>query len=164
MPSYMMKARTVLLSKEENNRYPAFGKCRVLAVLSILTKLFEMCLLIKLRAEINLKAKISEKQRGFQPGCSTIQNVSDVFGMIEKTQVKMRELMKQKVLVKKRPKSFLLFTDMTVAFDTIQRHQLYDQLRSKGIDGNLVETIREMLSMAKLSDGINETSTTIGSL
>ena len=37
-------------------------------------------------------------------------------------------------------------------------------LRSKGIDGNLVETIREMLSMATMSDGKDSTRSNIGSM
>ena len=119
MPAYLMKARTVLLSKEEGNQFPAFGKCRVIAILPILTKLFELTILKKLRAEIDEKAPINKKQRGFMPGCSTIQNVDDVFTMIEEARTKMKALIARKVKLDKRPKQFLLFTDMSVAFDTI---------------------------------------------
>ena len=37
-------------------------------------------------------------------------------------------------------------------------------MRNKNIDGNLVETIREMLNMATMSDGRNTTKTSIGSM
>jgi hypothetical protein len=58
----------------------------------------------------------------------------------------------------------LHFTDMSVAFDSIQRHTLFEQMRSKGIDGNLVETIREMLGMATMSDDTETVRTSIGSM
>ena len=164
MPVYLMKARTVLLSKEEGNQFPSFGKCRVLAILPILTKLFELTILKKLRKEIEEKAPINEKQRGFMPGCSTIQNVDDVFSMMEAARAQMKEQIARKVKLANRPKRFLLFTDMSVAFDTIQRHTLFAQMRSKGIDGNLVETIREMLDMAVMSDGNQDAKTSIGSM
>ena len=125
MPPYLMKARTVLLSKEEGNQFPTFGKCRVLAILPILTKLFELTILKKLRAEIDEKAPINPKQRGFMPGCSTIQNVNNVFEMIEGARIKMKGFIQQKMKLGIRPKQFLLFTDMSVAFDTIQRHTLF---------------------------------------
>ena len=60
----------------------------------------------------------------------------------------MKALIAQKVPLQKRPKQFLLFTDMSVAFDTIQRHTLFKKMRDNNIDGNLVETIREMLDKA----------------
>ena len=41
---------------------------------------------------------------------------------------------------------------MSVAFDTIQRHTLFKKMRDNNIDGNLVETIREMLDKAQMSD------------
>ena len=72
IPKYLLKARTVLLSKEDGNRYPEFGKCRVIAILPILTKLYEITILKKLKEEINEKSPISDKQRGFMAGCSTI--------------------------------------------------------------------------------------------
>ena len=37
-------------------------------------------------------------------------------------------------------------------------------MRNKGIDGNITETLREMLSMAVMSDGRMETKTSIGSM
>ena len=37
-------------------------------------------------------------------------------------------------------------------------------MRNKDIDGNIVETIREMLDMAVMSDGIDETKTSVGSM
>ena len=60
----------------------------------------------------------------------------------------MKALIAQKVPLHKRPKQFLLFTDMSVAFDIIQRHTLFKKMRDNNIDGNLVETIREMLDKA----------------
>ena len=90
IPQYLMKARTVLLSKEDGNQFPEFGKCRVIAILPILTKLFEICILQKLRAEIALKDPISELQRGFVPGGSCIQNIDDVIILMDKAKAKMR--------------------------------------------------------------------------
>ena len=60
MPAYLMKARTVLLSKEEGNQFPLFGKCRVIAILPIFTKLFELTILDKLRNELQEKSPISK--------------------------------------------------------------------------------------------------------
>ena len=37
-------------------------------------------------------------------------------------------------------------------------------MRDKNIDGNLVETLREMLDMAQMSDGGKSTKTSIGSM
>ena len=53
---------------------------------------------------------------------------------------------------------------MSTAFDSIQRHTLFKMMRDKGIDGNLVETIREMLLIATMSDGTDNTTTSIGSM
>ena len=78
IPEYLLRARTVLLSKEDGNAFPEFGKCRVIAILPILTKLFEICLLEKLRAEMAEKCPIHTKQRGFVKGGSTIQNIADL--------------------------------------------------------------------------------------
>ena len=83
IPEYLMRAKTVLLSKEEGNQFPAFGKCRVIAILPILTKLFEICILDKLRMELELKAPIHKKQRGFVQGGSTIQNLADLYKLVE---------------------------------------------------------------------------------
>ena len=42
---------------------------------------------------------------------------------------------------------------MSTAFDSIQRHTLFKMMRNKNVNGNVVETLREMLDMAKMSDG-----------
>ena len=83
---------------------------------------------------------------------------------MEKAQEKIKGFKERGIPLERRQKQFLHFTDMSTAFDSIQRHTLFRMMRDKGIDGNLVETIREMILIATMSDGTDNTTTSIGSM
>ena len=91
----------------------------MIAILPIITKLFEICILKKLKEEIDSKAPISKMQRGFIEGGSTIQNLNDVYCEMEQAQRRIKEAQDRGVPVGRRCKEFLHFTDMSVAFDSI---------------------------------------------
>ena len=80
----MKLARIIPLSKEPNNPYPAHGQVRTIAVTPAITKLYELCVLGKLRAEIEEKGLIHEKQRGFVPSRSCDDNIADLAEVVQK--------------------------------------------------------------------------------
>ena len=54
MPQYMKKAKIIPLSKDANNsQFPEVGQVRTIAVTPAISKLFELCQLLKIRAVIN---------------------------------------------------------------------------------------------------------------
>ena len=84
LPDYMLQARTVLLSKEiDDSPFVQAGNLRVICILPAITKLNDTVLHNKLLLEIESKAPLHENQRGFRKGTSTLNNLADVFELIE---------------------------------------------------------------------------------
>ena len=63
-PPYMKKAKIICLSKEAT-ALPSAGQVRTIAVLPVVSKVFEKLLLSKLKEEITAKGGHNKYQRGF---------------------------------------------------------------------------------------------------
>ena len=83
VPKYMKTARVIPLSKDNNTPlYPEEGKVRTIAILPVLTKLYEICLQHFLEQHIQEHNLIHPHQRGFRPGGSCRDNIIDIMQLV----------------------------------------------------------------------------------
>ncbi len=101
--------------KNSTNNY------RGITLLSIFSKIFTYIVNKRLVLWADTMDKINEEQAGFREGYSTVDNI-----FILQTIV-------QKYLSTKGGKFYALFVDFSKAFDSVNRHKLWNLLRSHGL-------------------------------
>jgi hypothetical protein len=102
---------------------------RMLAMMSVIAKLFETVLNTRLR---NLNAWVSDLQGGFREGRGTL---AQMFILNEIVAMRWRE--------SRRP-VFLTFIDVRKAYDRVWRPGLWYKLREAGVSSRMLNMIREM--------------------
>ena len=137
IPKYLRLARIIPLSKEESNPYPSHGQVRTIAVTPATMKLLELCILQKVRAEIDEKGLLHPLQRGFVPNRSCDDNLIDLTECINKAKDIEQKYREIKVLNRDRTKTFVLFIDLKKAFDKVPRRKLIRKLELMGMDRSL---------------------------
>ena len=145
IPQYLKLARIIPLSKEANSAFPAHGQVRTIAVTPAITKLYELCILGKLREEIQEKDLIHERQRGFVPSKSCDDNLMDLAEIVQKAKDLERGARQARVPNWRRCKTFILFIDLKKAFDMVQRPLLLQKLRTMQVSEPLVQTLHSIL-------------------
>ena len=141
----MKLARIIPLSKEPSNPFPAHGQVRTIAVTPAITKLYELCILGKLRKEIVEKELIHERQRGFVPSRSCDDNIADLAEVIQKAKDLEQQARQERVPNWRRTKTYILFIDLKKAFDMVQRPLLLEKLRGMQVSEALVQTLHGIL-------------------
>ena len=156
IPEYLKVAKTFFLSKEETP-FPELGLVRSISILPASLKLWEQILHAKLRSEINEKAPLHENQRGFVPGGSCLQNISEAINLIEN--IRTNPMSRGR---KAPPKEFLFFLDLKKAIDTIDRALLLDTMDKKGINRKLIAATRNLYNGMKMRINGEDVVTNVG--
>ena len=118
---------------------------RTIAVTPAITKLYELCVLGKLRVEIEEKNLIHAKQRGFVPSRSCDDNIADLAEIIQKAKDLEQSSRAARVPNWRRLKTYVLFIDLKKAFDKVQRPLLLQKLRTMQVSEALVQTLHGVL-------------------
>lgn len=122
---------------------------RTIAVTPAISKLYELCILQKLRNEIEEKEIIHKFQRGFVPGKSCEDNLVDLTECMNQAKDLEQAYRRAKTPNGERVKTYLFFVDLKKAFDKVPRNQLVAKLRHQGIRTSLTETIHSVLQGTK---------------
>ena len=111
IPDYFMKARLILLSKEDNEA-PPVHKTRPISILSTITKIFETSIMHNWE-KVMQSPIFSRSQRGFMKGKSTLQNIEDILDYAKNLQQSKRN----KII----NTATIVFFDFEKAYDNVSR-------------------------------------------
>ena len=134
IPNYFMKARLVLISKD-NTKFPTIDKTWPINILPAITKLFEPSLLNKIY-KLTESRNFNRNQKGFIKGWSTDNNIEDLLNFGPKH---------QKELYSAKSKSAYVFFDLKNAYDLIPRNILLLKMQEFWIDNNIILITQKML-------------------
>ena len=133
-PSLWAEGVIVPIHKKGEKTNPANYRC--ITLVNILVKLFSLAL----RNRLNLWSEndnfFNSSQFGFRDKCSTVDCIFLLHTVI------------QKVFLNKR-KLYCAFIDYEKAFDSINRHILWDKLINLGVSCKMVNMLRSMYSNVK---------------
>ena len=150
LPTYLCKARTILLSKDKTP-FPPVGKVRIIVCQNAILKLYEQVLLARLKAEASSKLPLHPRQRGFVHGKSTVHNIADVLDLVDEIKKRTLEKYTRKAIpVKKRKISGILVLDLKKAFDQINQPHCMMRLLKAGINQTLVRAIATIYRQTSL--------------
>ena len=122
LPKYLNKATIIPLSKDANSPlFPRVGDVRTIAVIPSLAKMFEICILNRLKDWIGENNILHHNQRGFTAGRGCDDNLLDILEIFQAAKRKEQDARERKIKNKVRVKTFLLFIDLRKAFDRIPR-------------------------------------------
>lgn len=120
------------------------GICFMDAILNIFTSI----LLERLTFWVDERKILTEFQAGFRSGYSTIDNLFNLFSIVE-TKLK-----------KKRSKLYGFYIDLKAAFDRIERKSLFYKLHQIGISSKLINIIAELYDgnrvLIMTKDGVSD--------
>ena len=134
IPAYTKVAKIIPLSKDENNSpFPKLGDVRTIAVAPAITKLFELCILQKLRAEIADKSLIHTNQRGFVLEKSCEDNIVDLLQIMNTAKDLEQAYRVANIRNHQREKTYLVFIDLKKAFDKVPRRRLIQKMTDMNI-------------------------------
>jgi len=102
--------------------------------LNTIGKLYSGLLLKRMTEWIEQEGKISEFQAGFRANYSAVDNIFNLFSLIE---------LKLSV---KRTKVYSFFVDLSATFDSVDRRALIYKLHQMGMPSKIVTSIKSMLS------------------
>ena len=88
IPDYITNASIFSLSKEDGYGPPQVGKIRTISVTPAIGKLYELALLNKINDKIERYGLISPQQRGFQKGCGTGTNITELLALLQRARNK----------------------------------------------------------------------------
>ncbi len=109
---------------------------RGITLLSCVGKLFTVLLNSRLSQYLESNRLLGEEQAGFRPGYSTLDHIFTLYCIID-------------LYVSKKRRLYAAFVDYRKAFDTVDRHHLWQKLISLGISGKILNVIKNMYSRAK---------------
>ena len=109
---------------------------RGITILSCLGKLFTSVLNDRLNNYIEEFNVLGFEQAGFRNGFSTLDHLFTLHGMID-------------ILLYKKKRLYCAFLDYEKAFDKINRAFLWEKLLASGVNGKVLNVIRNMYSNAK---------------
>jgi hypothetical protein len=133
------------LSKQETE-YPEIGKIRPIAISPAITKLYETILLRRLQTNISqLKPGIHAGQRGFTKGRSMYDNLMDVGHFLLQGKKRDADARIRKVKPQFRSPYYVVFLDISKAFDQVDRPLLIKKLYDFGIAHDLIAAIQNLL-------------------
>lgn len=115
IPNYLRDARVVALSKLRGESRVQDDDIRFIALRSHLSKILEKAIIAKLKLTKSDLLAVQSYQRGFKEGASTMENIAIALNALH-----------AKNGTKK--KKFLLFADLTKAFNSINRGKLFEIL------------------------------------
>jgi hypothetical protein len=134
-PQAWAKAVIVPIHKGGDKDNP--DKYRGVSLLSLIGKVFASVLNKRLSDWADENNTIVEEQGGFRAGYSTNDNIFVLYSIV------------QKYFLKRSGKVYVCFVDFRRAFDTIDRSILWDVLRKSGIQGKMLQLLRNMYSKVK---------------
>lgn len=105
---------------------------RGVSLLSVISKCFTKVLNTRLYVWLEENSKISELQAGFRKNYSTTDQIFNLYAIT------------QKCLNRKGQKLYVAFVDFRKAFDSVNHQKLLDVLRSEGIKGKFLSSLRSM--------------------
>ena len=149
IPYYFTHAKTFLLSKEQN-QFPKVGNVRIIAVLPAILKLYEQILLLNLRRELQRTTPLHENQRGFIEGKCTMHNIKDIVDQINHCKLSIKKDIDKKLSVDKRCTHYLLFIDISKAFDSINRNKLLNMMADRGFNGLLIKAFEKLFADTRM--------------
>ena len=154
IPSYLKLAKIIPLSKDpDGSPYPSLGQVRTIAVTPAISKLFELCILQKIRDQIDEKKLLHPNQRGFVPGKSCEDNLVDLTEIIQQAKDVEQAYRAARTRNRNRVKTFVLFIDLKKAFDKVPRRNLIVKLLNSGMPTSLIQTIHAMLQGTRAQVG-----------
>ena len=122
---------------------------RTLAVTPAISKLYELCILQKLRSQIVTLDAIHPLQRGFVPGKSCEDNLVDLTECINQAKDLEKAYRAANIRNRNREKTYLVFIDLKKAFDKVPRRSLVMKLLHQGFRPSLVQTVHSILEGTK---------------
>ena len=135
VPTYFMKARLALLSKEETNM-PEIENTRPISILPAVTKLFEISILHNLEKATKLD-QFNKLQRGFMKNWSTCTNIEQL--------LELGNAIKNRRSANRTDNAAFVFFDFHKAYDSVPRDILIQKLKSFEIPWNIIKLIKNML-------------------
>ena len=112
---------------------------RGISLLSVTSKIFTKLLNERLVKWAESEHASYDEQAGFRKGFSTIDQIFNLFIIVEK------------YLSRKKGRMYAAFIDFSRAFDTIPHVSMFIQLMKRGIHGNVLTILRSMYSKLKAS-------------
>ena len=151
------------MSKDPNNSpYPELGQVRTIAVTPEISKLFELCILQKIREEVDERKLLHSNQRGFVPGKSCEDNLIDLAEIMQQAKDLEQSYREARTVNRNRVKTFVLFVDLKKAFDKVPRRNLIIKMLNSGIPTSLVQTVHAMLQGTKAQVGSDIVNMDVG--
>ena len=133
-PDFLKIARVTPVFK--NGDPTQFGNYRPIAVLSIVSKIFEKIIQIRLTDFLNKQGSIFEGQYGFRRGHSTHMAITDLVEKIRKAWQKGSHCLG-------------VFIDFRKAFDTVNHQILITKMERLGIRGTVLKLFKSYLENRK---------------
>ena len=109
---------------------------RGITILSCFGKLFTSVLNERLKDFISVNNLLGNEQAGFRSGFSTVDHIFTLYGMID-------------ILLGKKARLHCAFLDYEKAFDKVDRAFLWEKLLSFGIQGKILNVVKNLYSNAK---------------
>jgi hypothetical protein len=109
---------------------------RGITMLSCFGKLFTSILNDRIHSFLDKNDLLGTEQAGFRKGSSTLDHIFSLHCLID-------------IYLQRRKRLFCTFVDYKKAFDNVQRNILWEKLLSSGIEGCLLNVIRDLYAKAK---------------
>ena len=113
-------------------------------------KLYEQILLINLRRELQRTTPLHENQRGFIEGKCTMHNIKDIVDQVNQCKISIKKDIDKKLTADKRCTHYLLFIDISKAFDSINRNKLLKMMADRGFNGLLIKAFEKLFADTRM--------------
>lgn len=130
---------SVLILIYKKGDYSRKENYRGISLLCTAYKIYTEILRGRLEKEIKERMLLPESQAGFRKGRSTLDNIFILNHLIQR-----EKGMKEK-------KIYILFVDLKVAFDTVEREKLWQILKEKGVSKEIRLRIRKIYKETKVA-------------
>jgi len=130
-------SKAIVCSLHKGGNVNCESNYRGISLLSICGKVFTKILNNRLVSWAKLTGHFYEEQAGYREGYSTTDHIFSLYSLAEK------------YLSKPNGRCYVLFVDLSKAFDKIPHGLLWHRLLKIGLHGNVIKVIRSMYSQLK---------------